>query len=153
MKSLHKTLFALAIAAALTLSVSAQQPSTNNQPQNQDMQDMQGMQGMQGTQSGQMHQGQESKDNMMQSCQKNMQTMMQSTEQLKKTIADAKASNDAAKMQSALGAAEKYVDSRNDDMKTCMNTMNMMESKNGMCGMMKGDKRPAQNLGDAAFRK
>ena len=98
------------------------------------MQSMQGMQGMQDMEQGGKRS--QTKDNMMQSCRKNMQTMMQSNEQLKKTIADAKASNDPAKMQSALSEAEKYVDSRNDHMKICMSMMNMMQNMHGMGGMM-----------------
>ncbi|SRR6266852_4425263 len=118
MTSLKKSVRAIAAAVALTLSVSAQQLGTSNQTQGS--QSMEGMQGME--QGGRCSQ---TKNNMMQCCQKNMQTLMQSNGQLKKTIADAKASNDPTKMQSALSDAEKYVDSRNDHMETCMSMMNM----------------------------
>ena len=132
MTSFKNSALAIAAAVALTLSVSAQQPSTSNQ-QTQGSQSMDSMQGRQGMEHG----GKDSqiKNVMMQSCQKNMKTMMQSNEQLKKTIADARASNDPAKMQSALSEAEKYVDSKNERMKTCMN---MMQNMQGMGGMMSG---------------
>lgn len=132
MTSPKKSVLAIAAAVALTLSVSAQQPTPSNQ-QTQGSQSMDSMQGMQGMEHG--GKDSQTKNNMMQSCQKNMQTMMQSNEQLKKTIADAKASNDTAKMQSALSDAEKYVDSKNEHMKTCMN---MMQNMKGMGAMMSG---------------
>ena len=132
MTSLKKSVLAIAAAVALTLSVSAQQPSTSNQ-QTQGSHSMDSMQGMQGMEHG--GKDSQTKNITMESCQKNMKTMMQSNQQLKKTIADAKASNDTAKMQSALSEAEKYVDSKNEHMKTCMN---MMQNMQGMGGMMSG---------------
>jgi uncharacterized protein YaaR (DUF327 family) len=76
-------------------------------------------------------------DSMMQKCHKNMQSMMQSNDQLKKTIEEAKSSGDSAKMSSALDDAAKYVDSISGHMNTCMTMMSKMHDMNGT-GMMGG---------------
>jgi hypothetical protein len=71
-------------------------------------------------------------DSMMQNCHKNMQLMMQSNDQLKKTIDEARASGDSARMRSALDDAAKYVDSISSHMNTCMTMMSKMHDMNGM---------------------
>jgi hypothetical protein len=91
----------------------------------------------QGSGMGMQHGQAMSMDGKMQNCQKNMQSMMQSNERLKKTIEAAKTSGDPAKMRSALDDAEKYVNSTNDHMKACMSTMTMMHNMHGS-GMMGG---------------
>ena len=125
MKSLHTLLLTVSAAAALTVFVSAQQrPSTSNQQQSQSMEQMQGMQG---TQKGQTQPGH--MDQMMQNCRKTMQPMMQANSQAKKDIDAAKASNDPAKMRSALDEAEKAIDGMNTHMSTCMSMMNVMQKQ------------------------
>ena len=122
MKSLHKLLLILAALAASALFVSAQQPTTSNQSS-------QGMQGMQGMHSGQMQHG--NMNQMMQNCRNTMQPMMQTNAQAKKGIEAAKASNDPAKMRSALDEAEKAIDGMNNHMNACMS---MMQNMHGMMG-------------------
>ena len=131
MKSFKASLIAIVATVALTLSVSAQQSTTPHQQPNQGMQGMERMQGMQNGQHGK-------RANMMQGCQKNMQTMMQSNDQAQKEIAAAKQSNDPAKMRAALDTAEKALSGMNDHMKSCQSMMNMMQNMQGMGGMMMG---------------
>jgi uncharacterized protein YaaR (DUF327 family) len=71
-------------------------------------------------------------DSMMQNCHKDMQSIMQSNDQLKKTIDEARASGDSARMRSALDDAAKYVDSISGHMNTCMTMMSKMHDMNGM---------------------
>ena len=134
MKRQIRTL-ALAVAVALMLAASvwAQQPSNNN---DQQMKDMPGMQ----MKNGQMqHDKKMSNDQMMQSCHKNMQSMMDSNAQTTKDIEAAKQSNDPAKMRAALDEAEKALAPMNDHMKNCMGMMNMMQGMHGKGGMMSGE--------------
>ena len=129
---------ALAVAVALMLAASAwaQQPSSNNAQQMQDMKDMPGMQ----MNNGQMQNSKKmSKDQMMQSCHKNMQSMMDSNAQTTKDIEATKQSNDPAKMRAALDEAEKALSPMNEHMKSCISMMNMMQSMNGKGGMMSGE--------------
>lgn len=126
MKSLRNSLIAITMAMALTIAVSAQQPSMGNQQQNQ------GMQGMQGMQSGQMQHGK--MNQMMQNCRKTMQPMMRTNAQAKRDIDATKTSNDPAKMRSALDEAEKAIDGMNTHMSSCMSMMNMMQNMHGMMG-------------------
>ena len=133
MKLLCKTFLALTAAAALAVSVSAQQPSSSNQQPNQGMPGMQGMQ---------MNTGQKLSNNkMMQDCHKNMQTMMQSNDQATKEIEAAKQSNDPAKMRAALDTAEKALNGMNDHMKTCQSMMDMMQNMGGMMGGQQNQKK------------
>jgi hypothetical protein len=128
MKSLKNAVLVMTAAAALALSVSAQQSNSNQQ-----------MQGMQ-MKNGDMQHGEEMSTNqMMQTCHKNMQSMMDSNAQTTKDIEAAKLSNDPAKMQAVLDEAEKALSPMNEHMKTCMDMMNMTESKRGMCGTMSGE--------------
>src|SRR6185312_16511474 len=110
---------ALAVAASLIIACSlwAQQPSSSN---DQQMQGMQGMQ-MQNNKKG-------SQNQMMQSCQKNMRSMMASNDQTSKDIEAAKQSNDPAKMRAALDEAQKALSPMNDHMENCMSMMNMMQN-------------------------
>ena len=125
MKNFRRSLVGTAAAVAIAISASAQQPTTSNQPQNQ------------GMQMGQSHQGNMNK--MMDRCRTTMQSMMQTNERAKRDIDAARASNDAAKMKSALGEAEQAIDQMNDHMSTCMSMMNMMQNMHGMgSGMMGG---------------
>lgn len=121
MKSLTTSLMAILMTSSLAIAVSAQQSSTSDQQPNQNMQ---GMHGKRGNMS-----------QMMQSCRKNMQPMMQTNRQAKKDIESAKASNDPEKMRTALDEAEKAIDGMNTHMSTCMNMMNMMQKMHsGMMG-------------------
>ncbi len=128
MKSLRRSLFAIAAATGLAFSMTAQQ---TNQQQNQGMQGMQGMQ---------MSKGQKgSHSQMMQDCHKNMQSMMDSNTQATKDIEAAKQSNDPAKMRAALDEAQKSLTGMNDHMNMCMDMMGMMQNMHG--GMMSGQQK------------
>lgn len=129
MKSKKVSVLVIAATVALALSLSAHQPNTSNGQEMPGMQPGQTMQDEQKT----------SKQDKMRNCRKSMQSMMQSNDQVKKDIQAAKESNDPAKMRAALDEAEKLLDSMNGQMGTCTNRMNMMESKDGMCGMMSGE--------------
>ena len=130
---LKNLLFAFAATLMVAALAWAQQPSTNN---DQQMQNMQGMQ---------MDKNQKSSNNqMMQSCQKNMQSMVDSNAQTTKDIEAAKQSNDPAKMRAALDEAEKVLAPMNEHMKNCMSMMNMMQNMHGMGGMM-GDQPSKPN--------
>ena len=135
---MKKQMKLLSIAGAVGLMIAtavwAQQSNTNNDQQMQNMQGMQ-MQKM-------------SKNQMMQSCHKHMQSMMDSNAQTTKDIEAAKQSNDPAKMRAALDEAEKAL----SPMKGCMKMMNMMQNMHGKSGMMgsnnmqdKGQKPQPQN--------
>lgn len=135
---MKKQMKLLSIAGAVGLMIAtavwAQQSNTNNDQQMQNMQGMQ-MQKM-------------SKNQMMQSCHKHMQSMMDSNAQTTKDIEAAKQSNDPAKMRAALDEAEKAL----SPMKGCMKMMNMMQNMHGKSGMMgsnnmqdKGQKTQPQN--------
>jgi molecular chaperone DnaK (HSP70) len=138
MRSRHNALLTFVAAAALTLSVSAQEAASGNQQDRE-------MQGMQGTQPGQAQRGGmrgQRMNTMMESCRNNMQSMMQSNDRAQKEIAAAKQSNDPAKMSAALATAEKALSAINDHMKTCMSMMTMMHNMQGMVGMMGGQQSP-----------
>ena len=84
-------------------------------------------------------------ESYMQNCRNTMQPMMQTNSQAKKDIEAAKASNDPAKMRSALDEAEKAIEGMNTHMTTCMSMMNMMQNMHGMVGNGKmGDQRTPQ---------
>ena len=119
----------LSIAGAVSLMIAtavwAQQSNANN---GQQMQNMQGMQ---------MQNGQKmSKNQLMQSCHKHMQSMMDSNAHTAKDIEAAKQSNDPAKMRAALDEAEKALSPMNEHMKGCMKMMSMMQNMHGKGGMM-----------------
>ena len=123
---MKKQMKLLSIAGAVGLMIAtavwAQQSNTNNDQQMQNMQGMQ-MQKM-------------SKNQMMQSCHKHMQSMMDSNAQTTKDIEAAKQSNDPAKMRAALDEAEKALSPMNEHMKGCMKMMSMMQNMHGKGGMM-----------------
>lgn len=127
MKNQMKILsFAAAITLMLSTSALAQQPNNNDQ-QMQDMKDMPGMQ----MKNDKMQKGHKtSNDQMMQSCHKNMQALMDSNAQTTKDIEAAKQSNDPAKMRAALDEAQKALSPMSEHMKNCMSM------KNNMQGMM-----------------
>jgi hypothetical protein len=76
-------------------------------------------------------QGQMSMEDMMKGCREHCETAMKSTDTLAKTIADAKASNDPAKMRAALEQAEKPLADMRQHMNMCMNMMTMMQKMHG----------------------
>lgn len=68
---------------------------------------------------------------MMKGCREHCQTTMKSMSQLSKTIDDAKASNDPAKMRTALDQAQRPLTEMKQHMETCMQMMGMMEKMQG----------------------
>jgi hypothetical protein len=68
----------------------------------------------------------------MMQCHQNMQSIRQSNDKLRATIAEAKRSNDPAKMRAALDDAEKSIDFMDSNMDRCMS---MMQNMHGQ-GMM-----------------
>jgi phage shock protein A len=91
----------------------------------------------------------------MMECHQNMQSMRQSNDKLRATIAEAKRSNDPAKMRAALDDAEKSIDSMDNRMDRCMSMMNMMQNMHGQrmmnnSGEMKG--RPEEQKTPSATR-
>lgn len=85
--------------------------------------------------------GQMSMDDMMTGCREHCQANMKSIDQMEKTMADAQASNDPAKMRAALEQARKPLTDMREHMSMCMNMMSMMEKMHGgrgMGGMMGG---------------
>ncbi len=88
----------------------------------------QSSQGMQGAQSGSMQDGQNSHNDTMQNCHKEMQKIRQSNDQLLKRIETAKQSNDPASMRAALDEAEKALTAMDRRMDGCMNMMGDMHS-------------------------
>ena len=75
-------------------------------------------------------------DQKMQSCHADMDSILKSSAELKKTIEQAKTSGDRAKMRSALDAASKYADALNVHMNTCMTAMQNMSGAGMNCGDM-----------------
>jgi predicted HicB family RNase H-like nuclease len=90
----------------------------------------QGTKPKQQTTQQQSQQKQMSMDDMMKGCREHCQAAMKSIDQTMKTMADAKASNDPAKMRAALDQAERPL----ADMRQCMSMMGMMQKMHG--GMM-----------------
>lgn len=82
--------------------------------------------------------GQMSMDDMMAGCREHCQANMKSMEQMEKTIADARALNDPAKMRAALDQAQKPLADMKEHMNMCMNMMSMMEKMHGGKGAMMG---------------
>jgi hypothetical protein len=76
-------------------------------------------------------QGQMSMEDMMNGCREHCETAMKSTDALAKTIADAKASDDPAKMRAALEQAERPLADMRQHMNMCMNMMTMMQKMHG----------------------
>lgn len=104
---------AMGAAALITVSAIAQTPSQQN-PQAP-------------TQRGQMM----SMGDMMKGCREHCQMSMKSMDGLAKTVADAKTSNDSAKMRAALQQVEKPLADMRQHMTMCMNMMSMMEKMHG----------------------
>jgi hypothetical protein len=80
----------------------------------------------------QSHQKQMSMDDMMKGCREHCQSTMKSIDQMMKTMADAKASNEQAKMRAALDQAEKPLTDMRQHMNMCMSMMDMMQMHGGM---------------------
>ncbi|MBY0497436.1 MAG: hypothetical protein K2Y23_24805 [Cyanobacteria bacterium] len=77
---------------------------------------------------------------MMNGCREHCQLPMKSMEQMQKTMDDANASNDPAKMRAALDQAQKPLGDMKEHMGMCMDMMKMMEKMHGggMGNMMGG---------------
>lgn len=84
----------------------------------------------------------------MMECHQNMRSMRQSNDKLRATIAEAKRSNDPAKMRAALDDAEKSIDAMNSNMDHCMSMMQnmhgpgMMNNSGETKGMPEEQKKP-----------
>jgi len=78
---------------------------------------------------------------MMETCHKDMQKMRTENSQTRRQIAEAKVSNDPAKMRAALDQAEKSLDSIDNHMTMCSSMMGNMKGMHGM--MSDQDKTPA----------
>jgi competence protein ComGC len=75
-----------------------------------------------------------SMDNMMKGCQEHHQTMSRSLDQLVKTVAEAKQSNDSTKMRLALDQVQTHMTEMQQQMKSCMSMMDMMQHMMSMHG-------------------
>ena len=106
-------LLAIAAAALITVSAIAQTPSQQN-PQAP-------------AQRGQMM----SMGDMMKGCREHCQASMKSMDGLAKVVADAKTSNDPARMRAALQQTEQPLADMRQHMTMCMNMMSMMEKMHG----------------------
>jgi len=99
----------LALAVMLSLYVAAQQPrSAEKQVNPQPGASMMSM------------------DKMMEQCRQHCESTAKSVDALMKTVADAKQSNDPAKMRAALDAVEKPLGEMKNHMNMCMSMMKMM---------------------------
>lgn len=118
MKTRVTSAAAVGVALLLSFSVLAQQPQQKPQQQ-----------------PGQMM----SMDNMMKGCREHCEATTKSIDQMTKTMADARQSNDPAKMRAALDQAQKPLGEMQEHMKMCMNMMTMMQN---MQQMMGGQQKP-----------
>ena len=84
-----------------------------------------------------------SMDQMMEQCRQHCESTMKSLDSLKKTIADAKRSNDPVKMRAALDAVEKPLAEMGDHMNMCMSMMKMMGNMH-MGGQSDQNRPPAK---------
>ncbi|HEY9466426.1 MAG TPA: hypothetical protein VIR54_25190 [Vicinamibacterales bacterium] len=108
----HRGFLVIGAAVFLTVSVVAQsQPSSGQTTSSQSQQRGQTM----------------SMADMMKNCQEHCQTTSKTIDQLTRTIDDAKASNDPAKMRAALDQAQKPLAQMKEHMNGCMNMMSMMQ--------------------------
>jgi peptidoglycan hydrolase CwlO-like protein len=108
----EKGILAIAVAAVLSVSLMAQsQAPSGQQPQTPSTQRSQTM----------------SMPDMMRSCQEHCQSTSNTIEQLSRTIDDAKASNDPAKMRAALDQAQKPLADMKQHMTGCMSMVSMMQ--------------------------
>lgn len=73
-----------------------------------------------------------SMDDMMKGCREHCQATTKSIDQMTKTMDEAKASNDPAKMRAALDQAAKPLADMKNHMSMCMNMMEKMHGKGGM---------------------
>lgn len=73
---------------------------------------------------------------MMQECRKHCQGMSGTHGELRKTVDDARQSNDPAKMRAALDQVHKSLNTMEQHMSQCMRSMNNMEKMHGKMGGM-----------------
>lgn len=108
----HRGLLAIGAGIFLTASVLAQsQPSSEQTTPSQSSQRGQPM----------------SMADMMKNCQEHCQSTSKTIDQLTRTIDEAKASNDPAKMRAALDQAQKPLAQVKEHMNGCMSMMSMMQ--------------------------
>jgi hypothetical protein len=84
------------------------------------------------TAESQSGKGKMSMGGMMQNCEKHCSATKRDIATLRQQIAEAKQSNDPAKMRAALDAAEKPLSEMNQHMDRCMGMMKMMDKHHGM---------------------
>ena len=121
------------VALLVTALASAQgsRESQQNQPQTQQHQMMQGgMMGMMG---------------MMEQCRTQCQRMRGTNSDLRKTVEEARQSNDPQKMRAALDQVQKSLGMMNEHMSQCMRAMNSMGGMHQ--GMQGGKSEPKKNDG------
>jgi hypothetical protein len=70
----------------------------------------------------------------MKGCQEHHQAMSRSLDQLVKTVAEAKQSNDSTKMRAALDQMQTHMTEIQEQMKLCMSMMDMMQHMMSMHG-------------------
>lgn len=107
----HYGLLGITVAAFLTASVVAQPQSSSGRNAPSQSSQRQTM----------------SMTDMMKSCQEHCQSTSKTIDQLTRTIDDAKASNDPAKMRAALDQVQKPLADMKGHMNMCMNMMSMMQ--------------------------
>lgn len=108
----YRGLLAIGAAVFLTVSVVAQsQPSSGQTTPSQPAQRGQTM----------------SMPDMMKSCQEHCQATSKTIDQLTRTIDEAKASNDPAKMRAAFDQTQKPLAQMKEHMNGCMDMMSMMQ--------------------------
>jgi hypothetical protein len=108
----YRGLLAIGAAVFLTVSVVAQSQPSSPQTTPPSAQQSQTM----------------SMADMMKGCQEHCQTTSKTIDQLTRTIDEAKASNDPAKMRAALDQAQKPLADMKAHMDGCMNMMSMMQT-------------------------
>lgn len=84
----------------------------------------------------QQHGGMGGMMQMMQQCRQHCQETQQSAGRLSKVIAEAKQSNDPARMRAALEQVEKHQSKMTEHMSMCMRSMGNMEKMHGNMGRM-----------------
>ena len=107
----HQGFLAIVAAALLSVSVVAQSQTASGRTQVPPTQPSQTM----------------SMPDMMKGCQEHCRSTSKTIEQLMRTIDEAKASNDPAKMRAALDRAQKPLAEMKQHMTGCMSMMSMMQ--------------------------
>ena len=78
---------------------------------------------------------------MTKGCREHCEAMTKSMDQMAKTIAEARQSNDPAKMRAALDQAQKPLGEMQEHMKMCMSMMTMMQNMQQKMGEQQKPRR------------